>query len=104
MVVEAGVLHRPVRVQHGLGAQVDVRREELLDERAEGVGLREPRNLVAELELLEDVLYVRREPVEIGLEIGLELLLAGARLEVAERELRGCRRAGPPPPGAAGPG
>ena len=89
VVVEAGVLHRAVAVQHGVGAQVDVRREELLDQRAERVGLGEPRDLVAELEVLEDVLDVRREAVEIGLEVGLELLLAGAGLEIAQRELRG---------------
>ena len=63
--------------------------EELLDERAERVGLGEARDLVAELEVLEDVLHVRREAVEVGLEVGLELLLAGAGLEVAQRELRG---------------
>ena len=63
--------------------------EELLDQRAEGVGLGEPRDLVAELELLEDVLHVGREAVEVGLEVGLELLLAGAGSEIAQRELRG---------------
>ena len=89
VVVEAGVLDRAVAVQHRLRAQVDVRREELLDQRAERVGLREARDLVAELEVLEDVLDVRREAVEVGLEVGLELLLAGAGPEVAQRELRG---------------
>ncbi len=89
VVVEAGVLHRAVAVQHGVGAQVDVRREELLDERAERVGFGEPRDLVAELEVVQDVLDVGREAVEVGLEVGLELLLAGAGLEVAQRELRG---------------
>ena len=89
VVVEAGMLDRAVAVQHRVGAQVDVRDEELLDQRAEGVGLGEPRNLVAELEVLEDVLHVGREAVEVGLEVGLELLLAGAGLEVAQRELRG---------------
>ena len=71
-----------------LGAQIDVRGSELLDQRAERVRLREPRNLVSELEVVEDVLYVWREPVQIGLEICLELLLARAGLEVAQRELR----------------
>ena len=40
---------------------------------AEGVGLGEPRDLVAELEVLEDVLHVRREAVEVGHEVGLQL-------------------------------
>ena len=78
VVVEARVLHRAVAVQHRVRAQVDVGREELLDQRAERVGLRQPRDLVAELEVVEDLLHVRREAVEVGLEVGLELLLAGA--------------------------
>ena len=55
VVVEPGVLHRAVAVQDRVGAQVDVGREEVLDQRPERVGLREPRDLVAELEVLEDV-------------------------------------------------
>ncbi len=89
VVVEAGMLHRAVAVQHGVGAQVDVRREELLDQRAERVRFREARDLVAELEALEDVLHVGGEAIEIGLEVGAELLLAGSGLERAKGELRG---------------
>lgn len=40
-------------------AEVDGRVEELLDQGAEHVRLRQPRDLVAELELLQDVLDVR---------------------------------------------
>ena len=89
MVVEARQLHRAVAVQDRVRAEVDRRVEELLDQRAERVGLREPRDLVAELEVLEDVLHVRREAVEVGLEVGLELLLACPGSQVAQRELRG---------------
>ena len=63
--------------------------EELLDQRAEGVGLRQARDLVAELEVVEDLLHVGREAVEVGLEVGPQLLLAGAGAQVAQRELRG---------------
>ena len=45
--------------------------------------------LVAELEVLEDVLDVGREAVEVVLEVGEQLLLAAAGLEVAQGELRG---------------
>ena len=83
------MLDRPVAVEDREWAEVHVRREELLDQRAEGVGLREPRDLIAKLEVLQNVLDVRREAVEIGLEVGLELLLTGAGPEVAQRELRG---------------
>ena len=89
VVVEAGMLDRAVAVQDRVRAEVDRRVEELLDQRAERVGLGEARDLVAELEVLEDVLDVRREAVEVGLEVGLELLLAGAGTQVAQREVRG---------------
>jgi hypothetical protein len=68
----------PSLVEHRARAEVDVRRQELLDQVPEGVGLGQARDLVAEFEVVEDVLDVRREAVEVGLEVGLELLLAGA--------------------------
>ena len=80
MVIEAGVLHRTVAVQDRVRAEIDVRREKLFDQGAERVGLGQARDLIAELELVEDFLDVRREAIEIGLEIRLELLLAGAAL------------------------
>jgi hypothetical protein len=43
----------------------------------------------AELKVVEDVLHVRGESIEVGLEVGLELLLAGAGFQIAQRELRG---------------
>ena len=64
--------------------EVDLGVEELVDQRADRVGLRERRELVAELEVVEDVLDVRREAVEVVLEVGQELLLAAARFEVAQ--------------------
>ena len=89
VVVEAGRPDRAVSVLYRGGAEVDVRRGELLDERTQGVGLREPRDLVTELEVLENVLYVGREAVEVGLEVGPELLPARAGPEVVQGELRG---------------
>ena len=78
VVVKAGMLDGAVRVQYRVGTQVDLGIKELLDEAPERVGLREARDLVAELEFLKDVLDVWREAVEVGLEVGLELLLAGS--------------------------
>ena len=69
--------------------EVDVGVEELVDQRADGVGLGQRLKLIAELEVLEDVLDVGREAVEVVLEIGEKLLLAAAGLEVAQGELRG---------------
>ena len=86
VVVEAGMLDRAVGVAHRIGAQVDVGRGELLDQRAQGVGAGQARDLVAELEVVEDVLHVGREPVQVRLEVGGELLAVGAGAQVAEGE------------------
>ena len=89
VVVQAGVLDRAVAVQHRLGAEVDGGVEELFDQRAQRIGLGQPRDLVAELEVLEDILHVGRKAVEVGFKVGPELLLAGARPQVAQREVGG---------------
>jgi hypothetical protein len=89
VVVEARVLHRAVAVLHRVRAQVDGRAEELFNQGAERVGLGEARDLVAELEVVEDLLHVGREAIQIRLEIGFELLLAGAGAQIAQGKLRG---------------
>ena len=89
VVVEAGVLDGAVGVTHRGRTQVDVRRGELLDQGAQGVRLGEPGDLVAKLEVVEDVLHVRREPVQPGPEVGLQLLAVGASAQVVQGELRG---------------
>jgi hypothetical protein len=52
------------------------------------IRLDEGGDLVTELELVEDLLNVWGEAVEVSFEVRPELLLFGARLEVAERERR----------------
>ena len=89
VVVEPGMPDRAVGVDHRIRTQVDFGRGELLDQRAQGVGLGEARDLVAELEVLEDVLDAGGEAVEVVLEVGLQLLAAGPGAEVVEGELRG---------------
>ena len=71
VVVHGGVFHRAIAIENGIGAQVDLRIEELLDQGAEGVRFRERGDLVAELEVLENILDVRRKAVEVSLEVGL---------------------------------
>ncbi|MDC4222974.1 MAG: hypothetical protein MPW15_01670 [Candidatus Manganitrophus sp.] len=65
----AGLLDRAVATQHGVRAEIDVGVEEFLDQRAERVGLGQSGDLVAELEVVEDVLDVGREAVEVVLEV-----------------------------------
>jgi hypothetical protein len=50
--------------------EVDVGVEKLVDQSANGIGLGEGCELVAKLEIVEDVLDVGREAVEVVLEIG----------------------------------
>ena len=78
--------HRAVGVQHRGWAQVDVGGGQFLDQRAKGVGFGQSRDLVAELEVVEDVLDVGREAVEIGFEVSRELLAIGAGSEIAQGE------------------
>ncbi|KAF0137542.1 MAG: hypothetical protein FD152_400 [Xanthobacteraceae bacterium] len=82
------MLHRAVAVQHRLRAEIDRAIEELLDQRPEYVGLGQLRKLIAELEVVEDLLHVRREPIEEGLEISLQLGLRRAIAKIAEIEAR----------------
>ena len=77
VVVEARLLTDPSPLRTGSGLRL-IGIEKFLDQGAKRVCLGEPRDLVAELEIVEDVLDVRREAIQISLEVGLELLLAGA--------------------------
>jgi len=69
-------------------AQIDGWIEKLFEQETEDVGLHERGDLVAELELVQQLLNVRREAVEIRLEVGLQLLTTGAGREIAQAELR----------------
>ena len=71
MVVEARMLLTAVSIEYRVRTQVDARVKEPLDETAQCIGLRQPWNLVPKFKLLKDVLNVRRETVEVGLEVSL---------------------------------
>ena len=86
VVVEALQTHGAVSVQNGPRAEVDRLVEELLQQEPQRMRLDQPGNLVAELELLQDLLDVGREAVEVGLEVGPEPLLLADRGQVTEPE------------------
>ena len=82
MVVQAGqIAARP-------GAEVDIPADKLLDDRSENIGLDHGRDLVAELELLQNFLHVRGEAVQIGFKIRLELLACRTSSQIAQAEGR----------------
>jgi hypothetical protein len=60
------------------GGEVNVRIEELVDQRAQRVGLGQGGELVAELEVLQNVQHVGGEAVEVVLKVGQQLLVAAA--------------------------
>ena len=84
VIVHRGLADRAVGMQDRIRAEIDLWIEELVDERAEGIGLREGWELVAEFEVLEDVLNILGESVQVSLKIGEELLLAAPGLQQIE--------------------
>ena len=72
----------------GSGLRLTSWSRELLDEAAEDVGLHQRGDLVAELEFVQNFLDVGGKTVEVGLEVGLELLLFGPGPEVPQGEGR----------------
>ena len=71
-----------------LRAEIDVFADELLDNRAENIGFDHGVHLIAELELVQNLLHVGRKPVEIRLKIRLELLRGWAAGQIAQAERR----------------
>ncbi len=89
VVVQALQAHGAVPVQDGPGAEVDRIVQEFLEQEAQRVRFHQRGNLVAKLELLQNLLHVGREAVQVRLEVGSQLLLPPAGCKVAEPEGRG---------------
>ena len=88
VVVQSGQSHRAVVKKYRIRRQIDRRRDELFDDRAQNIRVHHRRYLIAEFEFVQDFLNVRRKAVEISLEIRFELLRFGARPQVFQAELR----------------
>ncbi len=89
VVVQAGAADVAISPAQRFGAEVDRWVEELFDQAAQDVGVNQGGNLVAELELVEYLLHVGREAVEIGFEVGAQLVGLGPGAQVAQGEWRG---------------
>lgn len=74
MIIKAGLSDRAVAVERRERAEVDLVIKELFDQRAERIRLAQTRNLVAELEVIENFLHIGRKAIQIRLEIGAKLL------------------------------
>ena len=72
VVVQAGQLDGSVFVLDRVGAEVDVRGKEPADEGTEGIAFRKAVDLVAKLELVEDVLDIVGVAVQVRLEVGAQ--------------------------------
>ena len=71
------------------GGEVEAGVEVLLDQRAEGIGLGQSGDLIAELEVVEDLLHVGREAVEVRLEVELEAGRTADRAQIPQGEAGG---------------
>lgn len=67
--------------------EVDIGIKKLVDQRPDSVGFGKRGKLVAELEIVEEVLNVAGESIQVVLKISKKLLLAAARFQIAQREL-----------------
>ncbi len=76
VVVQRRNTHVPVRIQHRHGTQIDPRIEKLLDQIPQRIRFHQRRDLVPELELVQNLLHIRREPIQIRPEIRPQLLRA----------------------------
>ena len=88
MVVEPGKANGAILVQNGFRTQIDRTVDELLDQESKRVGFDQGRNLMAELKLIEDLLYVRGEAAQESLEIDSELLPLALRGEISKAKRR----------------
>jgi hypothetical protein len=86
MVVEARYPDRAVRINHGQRAQVDRGIEKLLDHVTKDIGIDKSRNLISELEFVQDFFNVRREAIKMRLKVSAELLGLYAGAQIAQQK------------------
>ena len=82
VVVQPFQSHGAIPIHDGPGTEIDGPVKEFLQEEAQGVRFHQGRNLIAELELVQHFLHVRRKAVQVRLKVGPQPLLPSNRSEV----------------------
>ena len=77
-----------VAVEDRIGREVDFWIQELLDQSAKPIGFGKLGQIIAKFEVTQNVLYVRRESVQVILKVLQKLLLTGPRAQIAEAKTR----------------
>ena len=90
VVVQAGMLEDGFLfiLINRIGTEVNIRGHELFNHRTENVRLNHGIDLIAELELLQNLLYIRRESVKICFKIRFQGLLFRTAGKVTQTERR----------------
>lgn len=78
VVIQPGKLFVAVSIQNRFRTQVDGWIQIFLNQRAENIRIDKSRNLVAEFELFQDLLNIRRKAVKIGFKVRFQLLNFGS--------------------------
>lgn len=88
VVVQRRQLDAAVGILHRQRRKIDLRVEEVFNQVTENMGIHQLLDLVAEVELAEDLLHVGRETVQIRNEVITQTLPCRAGLELGQREYR----------------
>ena len=83
-----GMVIKPGQIPILLRTQVDILADEFLDNCAENVGFNHRIDLIAELELVQNLLHIRGESVQICLKVRLQFLCRRAACQIAQTEGR----------------
>ena len=90
VIVQSGVLHDSLGIIliDRLWGEVDIRRDKFLNHRPQNIRLNHRVNLVAELELLQDFLYIGRKTIQISFKVSFQRLLLCAAGQITQAERR----------------
>ena len=88
MIIKRLQLFGAILIQNRLIAEVDAWIDKFLNEQPKPILLGKTRNLISEMEFVNDFLHILRESIEVVDEVLPELLLIRSGLQVAQCEVR----------------